>query len=307
MAYVEITDFDDYIAYINNLGSFDISRFRDKIAIIEVKGRPDIVNVQTIPSSKLEALALIMVEKGEVTMNIDYRSFCIGENMAVILSDRHFIQFVSVSDDFRCCIVFSVLDFVRNTVNDMQSFLMPDMFTSLMNNPVVRLEKEEFAVLRGNLERLRSVFCRKEHAFLLELALHEMAILTIEMSNILHSHYAKEPKKQKISNRENVIARFLKLLFEHSRTEREVAFYADKLNVTSVYLLRAVKHVIGKSAIKVILEMAVSDAMALLRKPEMTIQDVAGIMNFADRITFSKFFKKNSGMSPGEYRKKITN
>ena len=299
----EKTDFEDRIAYINNLGRFEISQYQDKIAIIDIHGRPEIGEERKTPPSKMEALALIMVEKGELTINIDYHSFCIGENMMVILSDRHFVQFVSISDNFRSYVVFSGLDFVRGLV--MQPHMMPDALTSLMTNPVVRLKKEEFAILRGILERLRSTFCRNEHAFQLELVQHEMAILHMEMSNILQFKYAKEPQKQKISNREHVIASFLKLLLEYSRTNREVAFYADKLCVTPVYLLRAVKRVVGKPALKVINEMAVSDAMALLRKPEMTIQDAADAMNFADRMIFSKFFKKNTGESPGEYRKRM--
>jgi len=91
---------------------------------------------------------------------------------------------------------------------------------------------------------------------------------------------------------------------EHSRTEREVAFYAGKLCVTPVYLSRAVKRAIGKPAIKVIQELAISDAMYFLLKPDMTIQDAADAMNFPDRETFSKFFKNVAGMTPGEYRKK---
>ena len=298
------TDFEDIIAYINNLGHFDISLYQDKIAIIEIRKRSEIFEVYKTPPSKMEALELIMVEKGELMINIDYQSFCIGENMIVNLSDRHFIQFVSISDDFRCYIVLCVLDFMRNLVNDIQLPVMPNVFTSLMANPAVRLEKEDFMILRGSLERLRTTFCRKEHALLSELVQYEMAILHIEMSNILQFKYAKETPKQKIGNRESVIARFMRLLFEHSRTEREVAFYADKLCVTPVYLLRAVKRVVGKPVSKVINEMAVSDAMTLLHNPDMSIQNAANAMNFADRVSFSKFFKKNTGMSPGEYRKK---
>ena len=304
MTYIDTTNFENNVAYINNLGCFDISLYQDKIAIIEIQERPEMDEMNKTPPSKLEAIALILVEKGELTMSIDYRSFCIGESMVITLSDKHFIQFISVSDDFRGYIVLCVLDTVSNLINNMQLPFMPGAFTSLMANPVVRLEKEEFTILRGSLERLRSTFNRNKHTLQPELVFHEMAILFIEMSNILHFKDTKEHQKQKISNREQVIVRFLQLLLEHGRTNREVAFYSEKLCITPVYLLRAVKHVVGKSTIKVINEIVVADAMTLLRKPDMTIQDVADAMNFADRTTFSKFFKKNTGKSPGEYKRK---
>ena len=37
MSYIEKTYFEDTIAYINNLGNFDISLYQDKIVIIEIR------------------------------------------------------------------------------------------------------------------------------------------------------------------------------------------------------------------------------------------------------------------------------
>ena len=303
MTNTEISSFEDFVAYINYLGSFDISLYQDKIAIIKIQGRPEVDKEHKIPPSKLRALVLTIVEKGELTMNIDYRPCRMGENMMVVMSDRHFIQFVSFSDDLRCYTLFGVHDYVLNLINDIHSIMMPDVLASLMANPVVGLEKAEFAILRDNTERLRNVFHRSEHAFQSKLVHHQIAILTIEITNILQFKFAKEQHHtQKISNREHVVAQFLKLLLEHSATEREVSFYADKLCVTPVYLLRAAKHVLGKSAREIINEMAISDAMVLLRNPDMSIQDAADAMNFPDRAVFSKFFKKNTGVSPGKYQ-----
>jgi len=51
--------------------------------------------------------------------------------------------------------------------------------------------------------------------------------------------------------------------------------------------------------------LAISDAKYFLHKPDMTIQDAADAMNFPDRETFSKFFRKIAGETPGKYRKKV--
>jgi len=184
---------------------------------------------------------------------------------------------------------------------------VPDVSTavSFFSNPVIRFENDEFALLQENMERLRRNIHRNDHFFWQELVQNEFANLFFEVRNIMMLKIGNEPQKQKHTQREQVIARFFRLLLDYSRTEREVAFYADKLCVTPVYLLRAVKRTIGKSALKVIQEVAISDAMYLLRKPDMTIQDAADAMRFPDRETFSKFFKNVAGETPGEYRKKV--
>jgi AraC-like DNA-binding protein len=298
------TGFEDFIALINDVGHIEITLYQDKIATFDICRRPDAKEGQRIFPLKLDALYLIMVEKGELTINTDYRHFCAGENMMVVLTDKYIVQLVSVSDDFRGHNLLVARDFFRSMVKDVIPVTSNEL-ASLMTNPVVRLEQDEFALLQDNLEQLRRNIRRNEHAFWSKLVENELANLFLEIRNILQYKLERETKQQKRSLREQVIARFFQLLFEHSRTEHEVAFYADKLCVTPVYLLRAVKHIVGKPVIRLIHEMVVADAMALLRKPDMNIQDVSDLMNFPDRETFSKFFKTNAGVYPGEYKKKI--
>jgi AraC-like DNA-binding protein len=296
------TGFEDFIALINDVGHIEISLYQDKIATFDICRRPDVEEGQRIFPLKLDVLYLIMVEKGELTIITDYRRFCVGENMMIVLTDKFIVQLVSVSDDFRAHNLLVASDFFRSMVKDVIP-VTSDELASLMTNPVVRLEQEEFVLLQDNLEQLRRNIRRDTHAFWSKLVENELANLFLEIRNILQYKLEKDPKKQKTSRREQVIARFFQLLFEHSRTEHEVAFYANKLCVTPVYLLRTVKHTIGKTAIRLIHEMVVADAMALLRKPDMNIQDVSDLMNFPDRETFSKFFKTNAGVYPGEFRK----
>ena len=42
-----------------------------------------------------------------------------------------------------------------------------------------------------------------------------------------------------------------------------------------------------------------------LRDPELTIQQIAEKLGFADQSSFGKFFKKHAGISPLKYRQKL--
>jgi AraC-like DNA-binding protein len=46
-------------------------------------------------------------------------------------------------------------------------------------------------------------------------------------------------------------------------------------------------------------------AARLLRDPEMTIQQIAEELSFADQSSFGKFFKKQTGLSPLKYRQTL--
>ena len=90
---------------------------------------------------------------------------------------------------------------------------------------------------------------------------------------------------------------------------REVTFYADKLCVTSDYLSKVVREYDGQSAAKWIINAVITEAKILLREPDKTINQIARESNFPDQSTFGKFFKRNTGLSPLEYKtgEKTTN
>ena len=48
--------------------------------------------------------------------------------------------------------------------------------------------------------------------------------------------------------------------------------------------------------------MLVTKASVFLRKPELSIQQVADQLGFSDASTFGKFFRRHTGKTPTEYR-----
>ena len=49
--------------------------------------------------------------------------------------------------------------------------------------------------------------------------------------------------------------------------------------------------------------MLYSEACTLLSYSQLSIQEIATVMNFSDQSSFGKFFRKKSGLSPIEFRK----
>ena len=95
----------------------------------------------------------------------------------------------------------------------------------------------------------------------------------------------------------------MRVVMENYKQERSVSFYADKLCVTAKYLSLVVKNVSGKSAGDWIDEYVILEAKALLKSSNMTIQEIADVLNFANQSFFGKYFKHHTGVSPKEYRK----
>ncbi|PXV66283.1 AraC-like DNA-binding protein [Dysgonomonas alginatilytica] len=104
------------------------------------------------------------------------------------------------------------------------------------------------------------------------------------------------------SHRADLLNQLLRLLLTHYREERSVAFYADKMCLTSKYLSKIIKEISGKSILEWISETVIMASKALLKSSEMTVLQISEELNFPNPSFFSRFFKKHTGMTPIEYR-----
>lgn len=103
----------------------------------------------------------------------------------------------------------------------------------------------------------------------------------------------------------SLFTRFMNQLAIHSKTEREVAFYADKLCVSPKYLSEVVKKSSGHPASYWINGFAMQEVLALLKRFDLTFAEIADEMNFYNPAHFTRFVKKQMGLSPTELRMKM--
>lgn len=95
---------------------------------------------------------------------------------------------------------------------------------------------------------------------------------------------------------------FILLVQQHFKQERFLGFYADKLGITSKHLSRIVKQQTGYTAVEWIARYVILEAKVMLKSTRLTIQQIADTLNFPSQSLFGKYFKKNVGLSPKEFR-----
>ena len=96
--------------------------------------------------------------------------------------------------------------------------------------------------------------------------------------------------------------RFMQLLETHHATERNIAFYADRLFLTPKHVSKVILEVSGKTPTQWIDEYVVLEAKSLLKYSNLTIQEIADYLNFSTQSVFGKYFKHKTGLSPREYK-----
>lgn len=103
---------------------------------------------------------------------------------------------------------------------------------------------------------------------------------------------------------EEFFHRFITLVNEHSKRERNVGFYADKLCLSPKYLGTLIRQISNQTVMDWIEQSVILEAKVMLKHSNLLVYEISDELNFANPSFFSKFFKRLTGMSPQEYQKK---
>lgn len=105
------------------------------------------------------------------------------------------------------------------------------------------------------------------------------------------------------TRRQQLYHRFMHLIHEHAILEHQVLFYAEKLCISPRYLNEiTVTYANGKTPKELIDEQLTAEIKVQLNNPDLSVAEIANICQFPDSSYLSRFFKKNTGMAPKEFR-----
>ena len=98
------------------------------------------------------------------------------------------------------------------------------------------------------------------------------------------------------------IQKFIELVTARCRQYHAVQYYANELCITPNYLNELVRKNSGFSAKQIINNKLVSEAQKLLLQSQTPIAEIANMLNFENAPYFVRFFRKQSGSTPLQYR-----
>lgn len=106
------------------------------------------------------------------------------------------------------------------------------------------------------------------------------------------------------SQRYHIVHQFKQLTRAQYKNVKQVQQYASQLNITPLYLNEVVKEVTGFPASYWIQQEIMLEAKRLLYYTVNDVKQIAYELGYEDHAYFSRFFKKNTGMTPLTFREK---
>ncbi len=174
---------------------------------------------------------------------------------------------------------------------------------SLNQDPVIRLTDEQARHLLCDFHRIHERMDESNLQFYYEL----MGSLCLTMMyDIFEAHAQRDATDIHTDRTAYIVKQLMDLLATGiSRTERDVSYYAERLNVSPKYLSSTVKRVTGHNVTSYIDRHTIPILKDYLGDERLSLTQIAYRMNFASLSYFSRYCTKHLGQSPSEYRQSL--
>lgn len=249
----------------------------------------------------IDAFIIGVGTEGETSVSFNLHEFRLKKDSMFIFTPKNILQ-VNSQQYFKADVIAISPDFMRRINIDIKN-MMP-LFLKFVENPTLALTPEESRSMRGMIAQIERETRGPETHFSFDIVSGLIAATIYKVGDIMYHYLAEHPEGQNNSHNraKEYFKQFTHLLGEHFREERSVGFYARQLCITPKYLTTLIKRISGQSVSEWIDNYVILEAKTLLKYSTMSIQEIAYYLNFPNQSFFGSYFKRNTGMSPSQYK-----
>lgn len=241
----------------------------------------------------LEDYRLGMIVRGTLRGIVNLREYRMTEGTIVFITPGTIVEPLEVSDDF----------LIEGMGVPADQFLLahggklPELFNGQVMDGRRIIACEERTFLDKMFRLLHDL--TGEKSINKDVIYSMITTLTHYYDQLFHDRIASPAP----THSGEIFNRFLRLVNLHGSREHQLAFYADKLCITSRYLGTVVQTTSGVGAKEWIDRAIISRAKVLLRHSDKQSSQIADELNFPNASFFCKYFKRMTGLTPRQYRK----
>lgn len=252
----------------------------------------------TADAHRTSAYAICLLSEGDIQLESDLFIHISKAPAIFTIAPSAIRKFTDMGEGYKAKIFFFRKEIFLEGQTDITYLEQFDFFEK-KGQQVIPLNAEEFQKFTAYFDLIQQKST--------DVAPHTSEIIRsliyIILNEIDDVHYHHLPEKEAVTDQNlNLLSQFKILLAKHFMEERQVSFYAEKMNLTPKYFSTVIKEVSGKTAGTWINEMLLLESKVRLQNKKQSIAQIADRLNFSDPSHFGKFFKKHTGRSPLEYR-----
>lgn len=242
---------------------------------------------------------VLVVYKAKGIHKIDFNSYELNDYQIYFVSPGQVHQIIEEEVSKGYAMTFSTQFLVENAIHS--SFIKSlSLFNDYGQSPPLKPNHKQFKKLQTYVEEVSNLY--NSTAKMKELSIGALLKLFLIDCNNLCSINPVESNYDISENR--VVSKFKTQVNESYKKEHSTSYYADQLHITPDHLNRIIKSTIGKTAKEYIQSRLITEAKRLLYFSKLSNKEIGFEIGFNEPANFSAFFKKCTGFSPSNFKKK---
>ncbi|WP_300727210.1 AraC family transcriptional regulator [uncultured Bacteroides sp.] len=246
-------------------------------------------------------VGLVVCTQGSYKFTLNNQTFNAHAGETLFLHDESVIQIQEENGPLEIYLLIYQIDSIKTLLGNLALSMYPYILAS---NPTrVWSTGEENKIIRymnqidDTMRISDDLFCQ-----------YERKLLLLSLTYHLCSIYNRKILLQgdTVSHKNEIFVRLLQLIEQEYMNQRGVEFYADKLCLTPKYLSSLCKTICGYTVQELVFKAIIRKSISLLKNTQKSVQEISEELHFPNPSYFGTFFKKQTGLSPLQFRNNIS-
>lgn len=194
--------------------------------------------------------------------------------------------------------IFTADFYLLNRSNQNSLIEFPFFYTIHQDNPPLLLNKESDIQFFEALFRQGVTEISRSEGYSVEML---RSVLDLILTTCAARYQVPENLLSK-GKGQILVKRFFHLVEENHQKNLSLSQYADMIGITPNHLTQTVKTLTGKTSSQIIKAKQLLEIKRLLVHTNLSVSEVASQLNFEDQSYFTKFFRRETGLTPIQYR-----
>ena len=245
----------------------------------------------------VEFFIIILIESGNGSHTVDFEDYKFKKGTALTIRKDQIHKFVN-SKTVKGSLLLFTDDFLVSYLEELEALKSLQVFNEFLGSPKLQLTTKENEEILQLISRINKEYFTVNDDHSLGIIRSELQILIAKLYRI------KSLKNQIIKDRKYLseFIHFQNLVEKNAKNFTKVKDYAKMIGVSTKTLNNISQAIVNKSAKAFIDDICAKQIKRLLINTELSIKEIAYASGFEETTNFYKYFKRQTQLTPEQFR-----